>query len=570
MQLYLVLALGFAIVVGGILLLRLHAFIALILAAMVVASLTPMQAHLRPAVVSLADASKIEIQSIDERTNVVELKSDGPLTLTSDETLSVVRISDDLWRVETIGTLAIADRTESTPTSPVDGQQQWQAVFTPVGEQTIEATDLVVPTAALVKRAADAAKITASSQVAAGLGSTAASVGILIAFASIIGKCLLDSRSADRVITTAIRFTGESGAPAAFVASGFVLGIPIFFDTVFYLMLPLGKSLSLRTGRNFLLHVLTIVAGATMAHSLVPPTPGPLLVATELGVGIGTMMLMGTLVGCVTVSVGYLYARALNARFMLKVPESRDETPAAGSVVPQPDDSTMPPLWLALLPLLLPIALLGLGECIALGKGGWTEQVPANLLKVLAWLGDKNIAIMLAAAVAMATLVWARGLTRRQMAASMQEAILGAGGVILVTSAGGAFGKVLQQTGVASLFSDVPNLSTPAVLAFAFLVTAAIRTAQGSATVAMITSVGMFAPLAAAGQLGFHPVWLALAIGCGSKPICWMNDSGFWVITQMSGMTEGEGLKYVTTLMLVMSLAGLAAVIVGAMLLPTF
>jgi GntP family gluconate:H+ symporter len=105
-------------------------------------------------------------------------------------------------------------------------------------------------------------------------------------------------------------------------------------------------------------------------------------------------------------------------------------------------------------------------------------------------------------------------------------------------------------------------------LTLAFLITAAVRTAQGSATVAMITAVGILAPLATTGQLPFHPVWLAVTIGCGSKPIAWMNDSGFWVITQMSGMSEAEGLKYVTTMLLVMSITGLLLTIAGAMLLP--
>jgi GntP family gluconate:H+ symporter len=195
-------------------------------------------------------------------------------------------------------------------------------------------------------------------------------------------------------------------------------------------------------------------------------------------------------------------------------------------------------------------------------------QLPAELLRTIALLGDKNIALILASAIAVATLVWKRRISRLELARSVQDALAGAGVIILITSAGGAFGKVMQQTGVASLISDLPVHSTPAILTMAFLVTAAIRTAQGSATVAMITAVGILAPIANAGQLNFHPVWLAMAIGCGSKLLSWMNDSGFWVITQMSGMTEAEGLKYITTLLLVMSVVGLALTIAGAILLP--
>src|SRR5690606_11765433 len=137
---------------------------------------------------------------------------------------------------------------------------------------------------------ADAERLAAQTvpdRVAEGFGSTCESIGILIAMAAIIGKCLLDSGAADRIVRSTLRLFGERGAPAAFMTSGFMLGIPVFFDTVFYLMIPLGKALRMRTGRNYLLYVLTIVCGATMAHSLVPPTPGPLFVAEQLGVNLG-------------------------------------------------------------------------------------------------------------------------------------------------------------------------------------------------------------------------------------------------------------------------------------------
>ena len=140
--------------------------------------------------------------------------------------------------------------------------------------------------------------------------------------------------------------------------------------------------------------------------------------------------------------------------------------------------------------------------------------------------------------------------------------------IILITATGGAFVAVLKQTGVATLINSIPVVSPVMIIVLAFLITAAIRTAQGSATVAMITSVGILSGLAAGGNLGFHPVYLALAIGCGSKPIGWMNDSGFWVITKMSGMTEAEGLKYVTPMTSLMCVVGLVVTILGVMFFP--
>jgi GntP family gluconate:H+ symporter len=150
----------------------------------------------------------------------------------------------------------------------------------------------------------------------------------------------------------------------------------------------------------------------------------------------------------------------------------------------------------------------------------------------------------------------------------MQGAVASAGTIILITAAGGAFGGALKQTGVAELIGRPDADSATIYLLLGFFITAAIRTAQGSATVAMITAVGILGPLAASGELGCHPVYLAVAIGCGSKPVAWMNDSGFWVICKMSGMTEAEGLKSVTPLSIIMGLAGLAATLLGAWLFP--
>ena len=142
--------------------------------------------------------------------------------------------------------------------------------------------------------------------------------------------------------------------------------------------------------------------------------------------------------------------------------------------------------------------------------------------------------------------------------------------IILITAAGGAFGAVLRQTGVASLIREFPETSPAMLCTLAFLITTAIRTAQGSASVAMITAAGILSGVARDSDLGFHPVYLALAIGCGSKPVAWMNDSGFWVITRMSGMTEAEGLKYITPMTTTMGVVGLLVTLCGLTLWPNW
>ena len=150
----------------------------------------------------------------------------------------------------------------------------------------------------------------------------------------------------------------------------------------------------------------------------------------------------------------------------------------------------------------------------------------------------------------------------------MQAALASGGIIILITSAGGALGGTIRQTGIADLINELPKGSTPLILTAAFLITAAVRTAQGSATVAMITAVGILSGLAASGELPFHPVYLALAIGCGSKPIAWMNDSGFWVICKMSGMTEIETLRSHSVLLTLMGFTGIIVVMILARIYP--
>jgi GntP family gluconate:H+ symporter len=140
--------------------------------------------------------------------------------------------------------------------------------------------------------------------------------------------------------------------------------------------------------------------------------------------------------------------------------------------------------------------------------------------------------------------------------------------ILLITSAGGAFGGVLQQTGIAQHIQAWASSYQFTLLPLAFFVTALIRTAQGSATVAMITAVGIFSGMATSGELAFHPLYLALAIGCGSKPFPWMNDSGFWIIGKMSGMKEKETFRYFSFMISLMGLAGLAAIMIAAFLLP--
>ena len=405
------------------------------------------------------------------------------------------------------------------------------------------------------------------SRVTGAFGKACGSLGILIAMAAIIGKCLLESGGAERIIRSALGLLGEKRAPLAFTGSGFLLGTPVFFDTVFYLMIPLGKALAMRFRENYGLYIMTIVAGATMAHSLVPPTPGPLFVAVQLDVDLGLMILMGLVVGSVACATGYVYAKFVNGHDKWQVPlrDSADLPLAKLEEIAQRDSKSLPPLGLALLPVLLPIVLIA-GNTI-LQK--LIAAPPVGLANFLGLVGDKNIALIIAAAVGLGLLAMQKRGDKQALFDSVQSALASGGVVILITAAGASFGTMLQQTNIAARIGGLAadfEITGLLVLPLAFFVTAVVRTAQGSATVSMITSVGIFAGMAA--TLPFHPVYLAMAIGCGSKPFPWMNDSGFWVINRMSGMTIRESIRSVSFLMTVMAIDGLVAVMLLAWLFP--
>lgn len=539
-----ILLIGMAIVVGGVLLLRLHAFLALLLGAVVVAGLTSTDqivaariAASSVAVVEVGPDSQWLVKPGKGRALIAGknyLIVDGKPT--NDNVTLLVEGTDpakpELVRVRVHGTAPVIDTTR-----------------TAIIHETVRGSALKEGSSSVGDR------------VANGLGKTATSIGIIVALAAIIGECLMLSGAADRIVWSIRRLLGDQRAPQGFVFSGFVLGIPVFFDTVFYLLLPLAKALRRRTGRHWVLYVLSVVAGATMAHSLVPPTPGPLMAANELGVSMGLMMIGGTIVGLVAASVGYAYAVWADRRWDVPPPEEKDEVVATA----EPDLSRLPPLWLALAPIVLPVALIGGAATLDLlpasaASTWWGSQ--------LVFWGDKNISLGVSAVLALATFWYFKRVPLKQLSSATQSALASAGVIILITAAGGAFGTVLQQTGIAEVLTTMMPASKAALLPIAFLLTATIRIAQGSATVAMITAVGIVAPLALAGDLGYHPLYVALAIGCGSKPIPWMNDSGFWIIGKMSGFSEVQTLRTASAMMSLMGVVGLCVTMLGAWLFP--
>lgn len=398
-------------------------------------------------------------------------------------------------------------------------------------------------------------------RLATAFGNTSAKIGILIALASIIGTALMRSGAADRIIRGLLNLFGQKNSSIALLSGSFTLAIPVFFDTVFYLMIPLVKSLSVRNPKKFSLYLMAVIAGGVMAHSLIPPTPGPLFVAEEMGIDLGLMIIGGLVIGSITITAGYLYALWANKKWDLPMRDTPDITVKELEQYVARPTSELPNLGFSLLPVLLPLFLIT-GNTLS------SVLLPKDSLaySILTTLGEANIALFVGALLSM-IILWKQLREKAAFQRYITEALTSAAMIILITSAGGAFGQMLQQTGIGVQIENLASQYQLALLPMAFLITAVVRSAQGSATVAMVTAMGVMSGVIGT-DLAFHPVYLALAIGCGSKIFAWMNDSGFWIITKMSGMEVQETIRHFSILMTVMALAGLIAIMLFSVLFP--
>jgi len=425
----------------------------------------------------------------------------------------------------------------------------------------------LIAAAILVSLLAPGDPATRVTRVAEAFGRTAGTIGIVIALAAVIGRAMMDSGAADRIVAGFLRLLGRERGAHALTASGFVLSIPVFFDTVFYLLAPLAGSMYRQTGRHYLRYMMAIAAGAVATHTLVPPTPGPLAVAGLLDVDLGTMIVMGGLVAFPAAAVGLLFSVWVDMR--MPVPLRSTATVAAENVV---RTGRMPGLFLSLLPVVLPIALIA-ANTVAASLNTTPGAVPAWILSATATLGNANLALLLSAGIAVWIYRRACRPGREEVERVIESSLMGGGVIILITAAGGAFGAMLQaaQIGlrIQGLFAGDGGGPAWMFLILAFGVASLLKIAQGSSTVAMITTGGMLAAMVADGTtLPFHRVYVATAIASGSLVGSWMNDSGFWVFTKMGGMTEVEGLRSWTPLLAVVGVTAMALTLLLALLVP--
>ncbi len=399
-------------------------------------------------------------------------------------------------------------------------------------------------------------------KVAEIFGTMCGKIGIVIALAALIGQCLMESGAADKIVRVLVRALGERRASLSLLSSGYVLSIPVFFDTVFYLLVPLARAMRVRMGKNYLLYLMSIAAGATVTHSLVPPTPGPLAMAAELEVDLGIMIFVGAIIAVPASLVGWLFSAWRNKVFEVPFRETPGMSLADLEALAAKHEENLPSFFHSMLPIVLPVLFITSNTLVnALDSA-------SPLAKYTAFIGDPNFALLASAAVSLHLLATSRGYSFTELAKPVEQALMSGGLIILITAAGGAFGGMLVEAGVGTALGDMAARYSIPLLLLSFLMAVLIKVAQGSGTVAMITVSTIMAPLVIGQAIPFHPVYIACAIGCGSLVGSWMNDSGFWVYKQMSGLTEVEALKTWTPLLAVNGIAGFLFTALMAWLLP--
>jgi len=415
------------------------------------------------------------------------------------------------------------------------------------------------------------------ARVAEGFGRTAGTVGIVIALAAITGKAMTGSGAADRIVNGFLALLGEKRGATALCSTGYILSIPVFFDTVFYLLVPLARSMYGRTNRNYLKYLLAIAAGAGATHTLVPPTPGPLAIAGTLGVDLGTMVLIGIVVALPAAGAGLLFAGWVDRR-MPVVPQAPAALTVGASAVAAPAPQSLPGLIPSILPIILPVLLISSHTVVVsmTARPGMHVAMWSALAPYTAIIGNPNLALLLGTGIALWVYARQRTVSRADLVEMVETSLMSAGVMILIIAASGGFGVALQATEIGSVIErafvgQAAASGAGSGLVFLFLgfgVASLIKLAQGSSTVAMITTAAMLAAMLPASGLPFHTVYVATAIASGSLVGTWMNDSGFWLFSKMGGVTEVETLKSWTPVLAIVGLTAMVTTLVLALLVP--
>ncbi|VTR76958.1 GntP family permease [Cellulomonas hominis] len=384
----------------------------------------------------------------------------------------------------------------------------------------------------------------------AGLGTTVAGVGILIALGAIIGKMLIDSGGADQIVDSILARTPVQRLPWAMAFAAFIIGIPLFFEVGVVLLIPVVMLVARRSKVSMIVVGIPALAGLSALHGLVPPHPGPLIAIDALGADLGLTLGLGLLVAIPTVAVaGPLLAKPM-ARW---VPLDPPTEILGGS--DREEGARRPSFATALTVVLLPVVLMlarTLAETIGFQDSGVGQ--------VLDFIGTPLVALLITALVSLVLLGSQQGRTRSQIGSLVDSSFAPIASILLIVGAGGGFKQTLVDSGVGDVIAKGLADAPISPLLAAWLVAVLIRVATGSATVATVTAAGIVAPLAE-GLSPTHVALMVLAIGAGSVFLSHVNDAGFWLVKEYFKMTVGQTFKTWSLMECVLSVTALVVVL---------
>ena len=366
----------------------------------------------------------------------------------------------------------------------------------------------------------------------AGFGDTIGKIGLIIVFGVIIGAFLENSGGAYRIAESILKIVGRKRVPTAMGIIGYFISIPVFADSGFILLSPLNKSLAKKAGITLAGATIALALGLMASHTMVPPTPGPIAAAGILNADLGLVMLLGIPVSLCSLTAGIIFARKYASRTFI------DPNPKISEQEINERMRSAPGTLKSSLPVLIPIQLIVIRSFV----NSQIEE-PGEFLKFLQFLGEPVIALLIGVLI---SLLLPKKLKKSMLSTSgwVGKALIDAATIILITGAGGIFGKVLQNSGIANVMGE--SLAGIHIgIWLPFILSAAIKTAQGSSTVALITTASIMMPMM--NSLGFETeiekAICVIAIGAGSAVFSHANDSFFWVVTQMSGMDVKSGYR---------------------------
>lgn len=427
-----------------------------------------------------------------------------------------------------------------------------------------------------------------------GFGATMTSVGILVGLGSMFGRMLVDSGAADRVVDTLVRRSSKAALPWTMALIGALIGLPMFFEVGLVLLIPIIVLVAKRSDVPIMKIAVPALVGLSTMHAFVPPHPGPLVAVSTVGANLGTTLAFGIVLAIpVIILAGPLFARFAARWVDIPAPDmfgSRGSGsgssggsgpsdpahagrearrgPATQDTASLPNGKSdftrviseprSPSFTTALVGILLPVVLMlaqAVREAVAPdAAGGWVS--------LLDFLGTPMIAIGIATVFAMVFFAIGGGMDRSAVAKSLEDALPPVAGVLLIVGAGGGFKQVLIDTGIGGVIADAVQESGISVLLVAWVVSALVRVATGSATVATVTAAGIMAPIAADLSTPETSL-LVLAIGAGSVFLSHVNDAGFWLVKGYLGTTVGQTFKTWTVLECLISVIGLVGVLIA-------